>query len=343
MADERIRAGKRKKKKSKALKIFTILLLLVVLSGIALVYSSLDRIKQHDLDKSKITINEIQNEKIGGYRNIAIFGVDSRENDLKENTRSDSIIIASINNETKEVKLISVYRDTYLDIDGNEYAKVNSAYNQGGPELAISTLNKNLDMNITEFVTVNFSAVTSVVDKLGGIEIDIQEDEIKEVNRYINDVAKINNTSNEKLTKAGLQTINGTQATAYSRVRYTKGSDYRRTERQRTVIYAMMKKAKDSGITTLLSVANDMLPQIYTSLSKVDILALAKDVASYDIADDSGFPFDKVGKKVKKASVVLPVNLEANVTQLHKFLFNTDNYVPSATVKSISNELKQYE
>lgn len=335
------RIKKRKKKKNK-LVIALIIILILLLAIVFFVINQLDKISTHDLKEENITINDIKNEDIKGYTNIAIFGVDSRANELTKNTRSDSIIIASINNKTKEVKLVSLYRDTYVNIEGHGYGKLNSAYAKGGPELAISTINRNFDLDVTDFVTVNFSAVTNIVDALGGVEIDIKQDEIKEVNRYTKDVAKINGTKAKQIKKAGKQTLDGTQATAYSRVRYTSGNDFRRTERQRTVIYAAVDKAKSSGITTLYSLAQEILPQVYTSLKTTDILSLAKDAFSYGIVDDTGFPFEKEGKTINKASVVLPIDLSKNVIDLHKYLFETQDYTPSNTVQGISKEIAAY-
>lgn len=337
-------AKRKKKKKSKVNKLLVALLvvLIILLAAVFWVLYEVDKIPNHQINKEDIIINDIVSEQLGGYTNIALFGVDSRENELENNTRSDSIIIASINNKTKEVKLVSVYRDTFLDIN-NSYNKINSSYSKGGPELAISTLNKNLDLNITDFVTVNFSAVANVVNALGGVEIDIQEDEIEQVNAYTHDVNQILGTNSPELKKTGLQTLDGTQATAYSRVRYTTGNDYRRTERQRNVINAIVAKAKKSNIGTLYNVAQEMLPQIYTSLSAGEILNLAKDALSYSIAEDTGFPFEKKGTTINKASVVLPLDLTANVTQLHQFLFGDEEYTPSSTVTAISAKLKKYE
>lgn len=331
---------RKKKKKHFLLKFILLILVILILSGILLVLIQLDRVKRHNIDNDNIIINDIDNEDLNGYTNIVLFGVDSRLNDLKKDTRSDSIIVASINNETDEVKLVSIYRDTYVNITGHGYSKINAAYAKGGPELAINTINRNFDLDIKDFVTVNFSALTHVIDALGGVEIDIKKDELTQVNNYTRDINKINGTNSPLLTSPGRQTLNGTQATAYSRVRYTAGSDYRRTERQRNVIYGLMEKVKSASKTTLLSLANEMLPEVYTSLSNTKILSLAAKAPSFKIAADTGFPFEKQGKTIHKASVVLPINLDANVTQLHKFLFGTTNYVPSNTVKEISNELR---
>lgn len=169
----------------KALKIIGIIFLAIIiiivtaiLTGYFYLNSKLSQMKQVNIDENNLNVATQVEEKLTGYRNIALFGVDSRDSDLGKGNRSDCIIIASINNDTKEINLVSVYRDTYVDIDGYGLDKITHAYSYGGPELALKTLNKNLDLNIKEFVTVNFDAVADVVDALGGVDIRIEDDEI---------------------------------------------------------------------------------------------------------------------------------------------------------------------
>jgi polyisoprenyl-teichoic acid--peptidoglycan teichoic acid transferase len=334
-----VKGAKKKKKKRLRRLIIIELLVILILLPVAYLFFQLSRIPRQELDLDNIQVNNIDLDALDGYRNIAIFGVDSRANDLKKNTRSDSIMIASINKKTKDVKICSIYRDTYVYIDGHGYTKLNHAYAYGGPQLAINTINKNFDLNITDFVTVNFSAVTNVVDLLGGITLDIQKDELKHVNNYTRDVARINGTEYTYLKKAGKQTVDGTQATAYCRVRYTAGGDFTRAERQRTVLSQIFKKAKHSNPFTLAKLANEMIPQIYTSLSNTEMLSLGKDIFFYDIKDQTGFPFDKTAKKIGGVSYVLAETLSSNVSKLHEFLFNQKDYDPSKTVKGFSSEI----
>lgn len=329
---------KKRKKKMRLLLIFEILFIIILIPAAFLIYQFC-RIPTYKMNPDDIAVNAIASDDIKGYRNIAIFGVDSRANDLQKNTRSDSIMVASINKKTKDVKLVSIYRDTYVNIDGHGYTKINHAYSYGGPELAISTINKNFDLNITDFITVNFSALTNVIDELGGVTIDITEAEIDYVNKYIKDVAKINGTERTYLKKTGEQVLNGTQATAYCRVRYTKGGDFTRAQRQRTVLQQIAKQAKSASIPTLARIINDMLPQVYTSLSTTEILGLSTGVFSYSITGETGFPFDNTPKTINKASVVLPTSLNSNVTKLHEFLFETQDYIPSNVVSRYSEEI----
>ena len=240
-------AGRRNKKRRHPIRRFLLCLLLIVALCVGGIFvylvKSLNTIENHPL--SDVTLCGEQDANIKNYTNIALFGVDSRANDLRKNTRSDSIIVASINNKTHDVKLVSIYRDTYVKIHDHGCTKVNHAYAYGGPDLAVNTLNKNFDLNIKDFVTVNFSALTNVIDELGGVELTIKKEELKWVNAYGHDVAKINGQKYTKIKHPGKQTVTGVQATGYCRVRYTKGGDFTRAERQRTVLQAIFAKAKN--------------------------------------------------------------------------------------------------
>ncbi len=336
---------KKARRRGKGILIAIIIVLTLILVVLAWINHQLDKRVKFDLDKEALTQeqNDFTDDNIEGYWNIAIFGVDSRTNDLVKNTRSDSIIIASIDKKTKDVRLVSVYRDTFADIKGVGYRKINAAYANGGPQLAVSTLNRMLDLDITDFVTVNFASVTNLVNLIDGVEIKIEEDELAALNKNIKDGNKLNNTNSPLIKKAGTYTLDGTQALAYSRIRKTSGSDFRRTQRQRTVIMAVLSKAKSSSLMTLNKIIDTMLPQVATNLSTTDILSLVKDVFSYEILQDSGFPFEKKGATVDGASVILADTLEQNVIDLHKMLFASEAYTPSSTVKEISAKIKNYQ
>lgn len=331
---------RKKKKKLRLLVIvFLELFILLLVIGVVKVYTSINKIKTDNSQDENIQKNEdVELDK--GYRNIVIFGVDSRQNSLEEGTHSDTIMIASLNKETKDVKLVSVYRDTYANIPDVGYKKINASYFQGGYSLALSTINKNFDLDITEYVTVNFQAVVDAVDLVGGITLDITEDELHYLNGYVNELNKINGTDVPHLKSAGTQVVNGTQATAYARIRYTAGADYKRTERQRIVVQKVFEKVKNSNLATINAFINQIFPEIATNLSKMEILSLAKDVFDYDIIDQTGFPFEKDAHTYNKVSYVFPINLADNVTKLHEFLFDETGYVPSATVQEYSDYIE---
>lgn len=331
-------ASKKRHKAGKILLIIEIILILIA-AFIAVIVIVFGKLKSAEWNDNDIYMNQINDGNIADYTNIALFGVDSRENDLTKNTRSDSIVIASINKKTKKIKLISIYRDTYVYIPEHGYTKLNHAYAYGGPKLAVETINRNFDLNIRDFVTVNFSAVTDAVDALGGIEIDITEEELDYVNRYAKDVANINNKKWTKIKKPGKQTLTGVQATGYSRVRYTKGGDFTRASRQRTVIEAMLKKAKHTNPVKLIKAADAILPQICTGMKNTEFMGLAMSFPFYSIDEQTGFPFDNKVMTINKASVVVSTSLSSNVTKLHNYLFGTKKYEPSQTVKEISAQI----
>ena len=289
-----------------------------------------------------------ENEQMKGYTNIALFGVDTRDEAknqgaIKKNTRTDTIIIASINNENGEVKLCSVYRDTYLNLSNDEYTKCNAAYAEGGPEQAISMLNMNLDMDIEDFITIGFKGLTDVVNALGGVEIDVTEAEISHLNNYQATMATELGLEYVPVTSTGLQTLNGLQATAYCRIRYTAGDDFKRAERQRTVLMACLEKAKGKSYSDLETIANKAFDETYTSLDLSEILELLKNVANYNVVDNGGFPEESMratGTIGKKGSCVIAVDLASNVKWLHQFLFNDSDYTISSDVQKYSDKIK---
>lgn len=295
------------------------------------------------VNKDDIETNEISGGHMDGYRNVALFGVDSRDNSLGKGTRSDTIIIASINETTKEVKLVSVYRDTYLNLGNDSYGKANAAYAQGGPLQAINMLNMNLDMNITDYVTVGWAGVADTIDALGGIEIDVDEAEISHLNNYQVETSKsLGYSSFERVTQTGMQTLNGIQAVSYCRIRYTAGDDFKRAERQQEVIQAILAKAKSGNIAALNKAANTIFEEISTSLTLAECMELLSDVASYSIGATGGFPNEqyRTTGNVGAASCVISTNITEDVLELHKFLFgDTTGYAPSSQVETISSQV----
>ena len=286
-----------------------------------------------DLDKETV-------ETLSGYTNIALFGLDNRSQGQYNSGQSDVIMIASINNKTKEVRLVSVYRDTYLNIGDGKYNKANSAYNRGGAKRAVQMLNTNLDLNIKEYACVDWAAVTEAVDALGGVEIEITAQEASQINEYIWEVDQMLGTNSEFVSGAGKKLLTGTQATTYARIRKTAGNDFKRTSRQRIVLEAMLNKAKEADIKTLLAICEAVFDDISTSLTLPEILSLVKDVQKYTIGSTSGFPFEMTTGDLSDAGdAVIPIGLEDDVQQLHKYLFETEDYEPSKTVQAISDAI----
>lgn len=332
--------------------IVEIVALVFAIGVMYVVVTATDEVDRKTIDEEKIIINEevaevLQEEEIHntvkGYRNIALFGVDARDGELGRGTRSDTIIIASINQDTQEIKLISVFRDTFLNLGNDSYNKCNAAYANGGPEQAINMLNTNLDLDITDYVTVGFGGLIDSVDALGGIEMDVTEAEISHLNNYQLSMAEQLGVDYTPIEHSGRQVLNGMQATAYCRIRYTKGDDFRRAERQRDVLTAMMEKAKTASVSSLTDMVTAILPQVETSLSVNEILSVLGSVAGYDVVASDGFPFEdnRRGASVgSKGSCVIPDNLEENVAELHKILYPETSYKPSKQVSRISEEIQ---
>jgi len=316
----------------------------VIALGVAVVsgylMSKFDKIDTETFKDGDIIVND-ELEDIGvGYTNFVLFGADSRDNDVTKDLNTDSIIIVSLNNETKEIKLVSVYRDTLLDIKNNNIQKCNSAYRRGGAKQAINMLNMNLDLNIQKYVTVNWSVVSEVIDTLGGVEVDVSEAEMKEMNKFILETAAVAHKKVNYIKKPGKQTLDGVQATTYARIRKGVGDDYARTGRQRLLIELALKKAVKADLGTINDLIDTVFPQISTNLTMSEILKYAKSLTKYQIGETSGFPFEKWNATLSgRGSCAYTKDLAGEVSQLHEFLFGTVNYEPSNKVKSIGDEI----
>ena len=353
LTDRQKRVRRRRRRSTLSRVMFALeIIVLVVLMGGLFVYAKLGKLNHETINEEELDVNEsvTENQVMKGYTTIALVGIDSRDDKLKSDWNSDKMIIASINNDTKKVKLVSVYRDTYLCLgededENNSYGLANSAYCTGGAKKMINMLNKNLDMNISDFVTVNFQAVAETVELLGGIDVEMKKEEVVHLNNYCVETSEVTGMDYTPLEEIeGVHHLNGVQAVAYARIRKTSGNDFRRAARQREVIYRIVEKAKNSSIATLNTVLDKIFPMIYTSLTEKEILSMGMNMLSYDIEDQTGFPFDHLyGDTVKEAmdgvDCVLPITLESNVIKLHEFLYPEDSYVPSNEVKTYSQEI----
>ena len=339
---------RKKKKMNKGLKIFLIILLVLVIiivglgvAGYTFVNGKIGKMQKENIDTTAVGINEETKQELKGYRNIALLGIDSRADDYGLGNRSDCMMIASINQETNEIKLISVYRDTYVYVMENgtkRLDKITHAYSYGGAQNTLKSLNEAMDLNITEFVTVNFDAVIAAVDSLGGVYIDIDNSEIKYINDYIDATSQSSGIKSTHVTKTGRQKLDGVQAVAYSRIRYTSGGDYKRTERMRTVVEAMLSKAKTLGVSQLNSFADTILPKIRTNISSGDIWGLVPKLAAFKVTNSIGWPYETKGITLDRWYGV-PVTLESNVIKLHKEAFEQDDYELPETVKEMNNAI----
>lgn len=337
----------KKKRTGRGLKIALVVILVLVVgvsgvlaAGVAVVKNSLDNVGRVELDPNMIGINPLVDEQLKNYRNIALLGIDARDMTNDADARSDAIIIVSINKETKEIKMFSVYRDTMLYL-GEEVGldKITHAYSEGGPTKVLYALNKNLDLNIKEVVVVNWKSVADVVDALGGLDIEIQDSEIKEMNKYIIDTYKNIGGSDALIESSGKQTLNGNQAVTYARIRKDAATgDYRRNERMKIVVKATFEKAKTMDAKTIRKISKDILPQIKTNMSTADMMSIALKLTSYTMTDSVGFPYDH--KDYNQGIFYgVPVTLSSNVTKLHEQFFAQEGYEPTEEVEKISNDI----
>ena len=332
---------KRRNKRRKRIFVLTAeVIILTFLLGTAYVMAKYDKIQRVEIDSENVTVNEGAVKE--GYTTVALFGGDSREGQLGAGTHADTIIIASIDNKTKEIRLVSIYRDTFLKQKDDKYNKANSAYFRGGPEEAISMLNENLDLDIEDYVTVDFKALVDTIDLMGGIEIDIQEEEVQYMNEFLQETADVAGTEANFIEHAGEQKVDGAQAVTYARIRSTAGGDYKRTERQRLVIEKIFEKAVKTKISTINKIIDKVFEQVSTSFSLKEALGLAAGVADYQLGETAGFPFEKQDDVRYKncGSVVVAQGLAENVQELHTFLYPNEEEKPvSDTVQQISDDI----
>lgn len=346
--------SKPRKKSKKILFILEIVILLLFIGGLFVygqISAKLDKIdiQETDLADQDIVTND-QAPQMTGYTTYALFGLDHRSKNEKLNTEnSDTIIIASINNDTKAVKLVSVYRDTLLNVKDDTYSKANSAYALGGPTNAVSMLNTNLDLNITDYVAIDFNALVTVVDCLGGLDIPLSYAEIVHMNNYCVETSEETGKSYTPVElpdpkpedeEAIVDTyhLNGVQATSYCRIRYTASLDMGRTERQRRVIQMIVDKAKKAGLSTIFDIMDQVFPMVKTSVSKTEILKMIPAMIGYSIDETTGFPNDYKFAQVK-GSVIVPTTLESNVLKMHQFLYGDTSYTPTQDVLNRSAQI----
>ena len=348
-----------KSKTKKILFAVEIIVLLLFIGGLYVygqLNSKLDKINQPVLDDSKIKVNQevqdsidSQESTLTGYTTYALFGIYHRvKNTSLFCENFFTIIIEILNIETKYVKLVSVYRDTLLNLGNDTYSKANAAYAYGEAEQAITMLNTNLDLNISEYATVNFNALTTIIDDLGGLDMDMSYAEIVHMNNYCVETSE---ETGKDYTPIELPDrpddieavqyhyhLNGVQATSYCRIRYTASLDMGRTERQRRVIQMIVSKAKSAGLGKIFKIMDDVFPMVTTSMTKDEILQLLPTLIGYSVDDTTGFPSSFKFANVK-GSIIVPTTLESNVIELHKFLYGDEAYTPSATVLANSEKI----
>lgn len=341
--DDDGKGRKRGRKGGRLKKILAVLLLFAAIFAVGaflFMNSMLTKVGDLDIDKSNLGIDPVVAEELSEYRNIALLGVDARDMDDYANCRADAIIIMSIDKENGEIRQISVYRDTYLYVDEQYgYNKITNVHSNAGTEATIRTLNKNMDLNIEEVVIVNWKAVADTVDALGGIEIEVLESEVDELNKITLHTQSIIGGSTDTIDGPGMQTLNGNQAVAYSRIRKDSAQgDYRRNERMKIMLAATIDKAKHTNPLVLNQISNDILPQIKTNMDNTDMMSVMIDVLIKDMNGSTGWPFNVTGWS-GNAWYGVPDTLESNVVELHELYFGQSGYTVTETVDEISKRI----
>lgn len=342
----RVQAQIQKKKRRRRLLIMIVAecIALALIFGYGFVARTMAKIQRpENFNMDSIATNEISEdvaEQMKGYWTIALFGVDSRGNVVTKGTNADVNMICNINRDTGEIRLVSVYRDTYLNVSKEgTYNKLNYAYAVGGPEQAIETLNRNLDLEINDYMTFNWKAVANAIDILGGVDIELSKAEFYYINSFITETVKATGIGSHQLTHAGMNHLDGVQAVAYGRLRLMD-TDFARTERQRKIIQQAFEKAKTADFQTLYVLIGTVFPQVSTSIWVDDLVNNAKNISKFHLGETTGFPQARGNANIKKkGDVVVPATLESNVKKLHEFLYGNTDYTPSETVKKISAKI----
>jgi len=343
MASRQLTKNERRRRKRRRRRIINIILLLIIVVLIAAIVVAtaasklLNKVGRDELDSSA---NLYQNQ-VEGYTNILLLGVDTRDMSDVENSRTDAIMIASINNSTDEITLTSIYRDTYLQMgDTTTYDKITHAHYYGSTEMSIASINRAMDLDIDQYVMMNFKGVADAIDEMGGITVNVKDYEIEELNKYTVETAKIIGRKNYGLaTKAGKQTLDGCQAVSYGRIRKGVGDDYARTGRMRIVFKKVLAKSKKMGPTKLYKVAAAILPEMKTNLSNREMLDLALKLQKLSVNSSKGFPYNKTAGMINGVSYVQATDLAADVTTFHQKVLGQSNYTPSSTVQEISSQV----
>lgn len=324
------RANKNHSKKNKSGKkkrnviIYSLVFILLFLVGLGgfYVFNLLDKVKTNviskDSDDLGIEANVSSSFSNTDIVNIALFGLDKLSDD--EPGRSDATMVITIDKKNDKLKMSSIMRDSYVNIDGHGKDKLNHAHAFGGPELAIKTINKNYKLDIKDYVSINFSNMEKLIDAIGGVNVDVKKEEINEINTT-------SVGSPTSISHPGLQKLNGIQALSYSRIRHVGNGDFERTDRQRVVLNSMFETIKSSGASQYPSIVSKLLPLVETSLSKTDIIKLGTDVIMDGkmSMEQERFPVDgyyKDGGEMIKGVWYLPFDSEATIKQMQDYIFN---------------------
>ena len=335
--------SKKKKKWSTTKKVvLSLLAVLVILVGTVLGFYQRVKNKIYIEKEPSISKSDTEFQEVKGITNVLLIGVDAR--DLDEPCRSDSMIIATIDNNNKKVKLTSLFRDTLVDIPGHGEAKLNSAYMLGGPELLLETVKETYNVSIDKYIIINFWGFETIVDYIGGIEVDVKDYQLEELNKYIGESTGGNDCPVEK---AGIQTLNGKQALSYARIRYNVGDEYERTDRQREVIFKVIEKLQNTKPSKYLGIMNTMLEYIKTNIDPLEALNMAYTIYKFPSLDVEQLQIPLVAlsetRNYKELGSVFLMDRLQNASVLYNFIY--ENKYPNEeefNYDSLKTELQKY-
>lgn len=307
----------------KKISITVLILILVGILGIAsYAFHLSNKVNRVEIDRKAITDTGKEiSKKAEEVTTILLSGTDYSGD---EYAASDSTMILAIDKKNNKINLCSLMRDIYLDLPDGGKSNLNYTMSSGGPELLLKTVNYNFNLNIDKFVEVNLKQLPTVIDKLGGVEINITDDELNYINKYIQNIDKNNGTSTPPVTSNGKQLLNGTQASAYCRIRYTEGRDFKRTERQRDVLTALFNKVKDTPHSEIPGIVSELLPLVSTNLSNSEILSIASEVVGMNITNinQGRFPLDEDLTTEWTDMYHMIIDVDKTTKNIHKFLFD---------------------
>lgn len=322
--------------------VLSLVMVLVILIGTVLGFYKHIKNKIYVKKEPSISNNDSEFKEVEGITNVLLIGVDAR--DLDEPCRSDSMIIATLDNNNKKVKLTSLFRDTLVDIPGHGEAKLNSAYMLGGPELLMKTVKETYNVSIDKYIIINFWGFETIVDYIGGIEVDVKDYQLEELNKYIGESTGGNDCPVEK---TGIQTLNGKQALSYARIRYNVGDEYERTDRQREVIFKVIEKLQNTKPSKYLGVMNTMLEYIKTNIDPLEALNMAYTIYKFPSLDVEQLQIPLVAlsetRNYKELGSVFLMDRLQNASILYNFIY--ENKYPNEeefNYDSLKTELQKY-
>lgn len=315
------------KKKRKKHKILRKIIWLLIILGIAFgalfffIKSLVSKTNYEALNKSYTTPAGIMKERY--VKNILLIGSDGRGN--VNSSRSDAMILVSINSKSKKIIMTSILRDSYVTIPGHGQTRINHAYQIGGAPLLIQTIEENFKISIDDYVKVDFFSFIDIIDCVGGVKINVTNEEVQYINLYVNEINTLTNAPQGDgfLTEGGNLLLTGKQALGYSRIRYI-GSDFQRTERQRVVLTALLNQIKGSGLSQIGKIIDVVIPDITTSITDTEMTWLIlKSMLyfGYDM-EQNRIPMDNTWSNiVVNNQEMLQIDFSTNIEGLRKTIY----------------------